>query len=90
MTKVEIFIAPGCGRCGKAKHVLEAIVDEMGADKFEWREVNILQEIDYAVELGVLSTPSFAIDGKLIFTALPSVQQLQKTLADYDAGLSDE
>ncbi len=86
MTKVEIFIAPGCGKCGKAKRVFEAIVDEMGADRFEWREVNILQEIDYAVELGVLSTPSFAINGKLVFTALPSTRQLQKTLAEYDAG----
>lgn len=86
MTKVEVFTAPGCGKCGKAKHVLEDIVNEMGAEKFEWREINILQEMDYAIELGVLSTPSIAIDGELIFTALPSVKQLQKTLGDYEAG----
>lgn len=86
MTKVEVFTAPGCGKCGKAKHVLEAIVNDMGADKFEWREINILQEMDYAIELGVLSTPSIAINGELVFTALPSARQLEKTLTAYAAG----
>jgi glutaredoxin len=87
MTKVEVFTAPGCGKCGKAKHVLEDIVDDMGADRFEWREINILQEMDYAIELGVLSTPSIAINGELVFTALPSAKQLQQALADYDTGV---
>jgi len=84
MIKVEVFTAPGCGKCGKAKHVLEDIVNEMGVD-VEWREVNILKEMDYAIELGVLSTPSIAINGELAFTALPSVKQLQKTLSEYVA-----
>ncbi len=76
MTKIEVFTAPGCGKCGKAKDELAAIVDRLGSEKFEWREVNILQEMDYAIELGVLSTPSIAINGELVFTALPSVKQL--------------
>jgi len=84
MIKVEVFTAPGCGKCGKAKHVLEDIVNEMGAD-VEWREINILKEMDYAIELGVLSTPSIAINSELVFTALPSVKQLQKTLSEYAA-----
>jgi len=86
MIKVEVFTAPGCGKCGKAKHVLEDIVNQMGANKFDWREIDILKEMDYAIELGVLSTPSIAINGELVFTALPSVKQLQKTLMDYAAG----
>jgi glutaredoxin len=87
MIKVEVFTAPGCGKCGKAKHVLEDIVNQMGVDKFDWREIDILKEMDYAIELGVLSTPSIAINGELVFTALPSVKQLQKTLTDYAAGV---
>ena len=80
MTKIEVFTAPGCGKCGKAKDELETIVDQLGNDKFEWREVNILQEMDYAIELGVLSTPSIAINGELVFTALPSARQLLQAL----------
>ena len=86
MTKIEVFTAPGCGKCGKAKHVLKEVVDEMGDDLFEWREVNILQEMDYAIELGVLSTPAIAIQGKLVFTALPSVKKLQQVLSEYSSG----
>ncbi len=90
MTKVEVFTAPGCGKCGKAKHVLEAIVNEMGANNFEWREVDILQEMDYAIELGVLCTPAIAIQGKLVFSALPSAKKLQQALVEYSRGDNDE
>jgi len=81
MTKVEVFTAPGCGKCGKAKDVLENTVNKMSKD-IEWREVDILKEMDYAVELGVLATPAIAINGELVFTALPSQKQLQQALQD--------
>ncbi|HEC26844.1 MAG TPA: glutaredoxin, partial [Gammaproteobacteria bacterium] len=74
--KVEVFSSPGCSKCGKAKYVLEDIAKEIGGNRIDWHEVNILDEIDYAVQLGVLSTPSIAIDGVLIFTSLPSEKRL--------------
>ena len=77
---VEVFSSPGCGKCGHAKDVLRAIVQEMG-DGIEWREVNILEELDYAVRLGVMSTPAIAVNGKLVFTALPSAAKLRLALA---------
>lgn len=80
MIKVEVFTAPGCGKCGRAKTVLAELVEQMGADQYEWREVNILKEMDYAIELGVLSTPAIAINGELVFSALPSSRQLQDAL----------
>lgn len=88
MTTIEVFTAPGCGKCGKAKDELEIIVNQLGNEKFEWREVNILKEMDYAIELGVLSTPSIAINGELVFTALPSTKQLLKVLKECVEGLS--
>lgn len=84
MTKVEVFTAPGCGKCGKAKDVLKDVANKMGKD-IEWREVDILQEMDYAVELGVLATPAIAINGELVFTALPSQKQLLQVLQDHVA-----
>lgn len=77
---VEVFSSPGCSKCGHAKAVLLKLVNEMGADRIEWRDVNILQELDHAVELGVLSTPAIAIDGQLIFTSLPSSKKLGQEL----------
>jgi len=80
MIKVEVFSSPGCGKCTQAKMVLKAIAEEIGQDKITWRDVNILEEMDYAVELGVMSSPAIAIDGKLIFSSLPSAAKLRAAL----------
>jgi protein-disulfide isomerase len=80
MLKVEVFSSPGCGKCGHAKEVLKKIAAEIGGGRIEWREVNVLAEMDYAVSLGVLSTPAIAVNGQLAFTALPSAKKLRETL----------
>jgi len=82
--KVEVFSSPGCAKCGHAKDVLRKLVEELDnklrGDTIQWREVNILEELDHAVELGVLSTPSIAINNKLVFSSLPSLKKLHNVL----------
>ncbi|MCH8137023.1 MAG: thioredoxin family protein [Proteobacteria bacterium] len=80
--KVELFSAPGCNRCAHAKAQLQRIVEEIDSDRLEWRFVDVLDEIDYAVAIGVLSTPAIAVDGKLVFTSLPSGAKLRRSLED--------
>ena len=80
IVKVEVFSSPGCGKCTQAKNMLNTIVEEMGQGRITWREVNILEEIDYAVELGVMSSPAIAIDGRLVFSSLPSADKLRAEL----------
>jgi len=87
--QVEVFASPGCGKCGHAKDVLKKISEEIGGNQIEWREVNILDEMDYAVEIGVLSTPSIAINGELVFTSLPSANKLRAEL-EKQLGLDGE
>jgi len=77
---VEVFSSPGCGKCGHAKDVLRSLVDEIGGDKINWKDVNILDDLDRAVELGVMSTPSIAIDDELVFSSLPSAKKLRDEL----------
>ncbi len=77
---IEVFSSPGCGKCGHAKDVLRKLVVEIGDDLFQWREVNILDEMDHAVEIGVMSTPSIAINGELVFTSLPTSKKLKAEL----------
>ena len=77
---IEIFSSPGCGKCGHAKSVLEKLANEIGGDKIKWREVNILDELDHAVALGVMTTPSIAINGELVFTSLPTAKKLSVEL----------
>ncbi|VAW96081.1 hypothetical protein MNBD_GAMMA22-848 [hydrothermal vent metagenome] len=80
---IEIFASPGCGKCGHAKDVLRKLVEELALGQIAWREVNILDEIDHAVALGVMTTPSIAINGDLVFTSLPSAKKLREVLEQY-------
>ncbi len=86
MINVEVFSSPGCSKCGHARDVLRSMVEELGGEKISWRDVNILDEMDHAVELGVLSTPSIAIDGELVFSSLPSAKKLRQELETRLAG----
>ena len=83
MLKVEVFSSPGFSKFTQAKSMLKAIVEDMGQGRITWREVNILEEMDYAVELGVMSSPAIAIDGKLAFVSLPSASKLRSELAKH-------
>lgn len=78
--KVEVFSSPGCAKCSRARDVLKKVAEEVGGGRIDWREVNVLEELDYAVRLGVLSTPAIAVNGELLFTALPSETKLRKIL----------
>ncbi len=78
--QVEVFSSPGCNRCGQVFDLLQTITRDMGAERIEWREVNVLEELDYAVELGVLSMPAIAIDGELVFRSHPSAGKLRDAL----------
>jgi len=79
--KVEVFSTPGCSHCERARESLKEVARGFGEHKVMWRDINVLDELDYAVELGVLTPPSIAIDGELVFARLPSALQLQQELA---------
>ena len=77
--KIEIFYTPGCAECSAAHAKLRTAAQESVKD-LEWRELNVLDDLDYAVELGVLTLPSIAVDGELVFTSMQTVTQLRETL----------
>jgi glutaredoxin len=78
---VEVFSTPGCARCAQAREALKAAAGDFGGDRIVWRDVNVLEETDYAVEVGVMTPPSIAIDGELVFPALPAPAKLRAELA---------
>ncbi len=85
MVKIEVFVLPGCSGCNSGLDALKEIANAFGPDAFKWEECNLLENIDYAVKLGILSTPAIAVDGKLAFSSLPSPQQLHKELSRHVA-----
>ena len=77
--KIEIFYTPGCSECAAAHAALRKVAQESVKD-LEWRELNVLDDLDYAVQLGVLTLPSVAVDGELVFTSIPTAAQLREVL----------
>lgn len=83
MISVDVFVLPGCVRCLCGLGALEEVVRSFGPDSFIWGERDLLENIDRAVQLGILSAPAIAVDGKLAFSSLPTPQQLRAELSKY-------
>lgn len=78
--KIELFYAEGCASCGAARQALREAVRAAFAGEVDWRELDVVDHIDQAVELGVLHLPAIAIDGSLVFAKLPSAAELVAAL----------
>ncbi len=85
---IELFSTSACNRCAQAKQRLHKLVMEIGEETIAYREVDVLEELDYAVSLGVLTTPCIAFDGELVFTAMPSEKTLRAEIDKRVATLS--
>jgi len=82
---IELFYSPGCSACVDGQVELRTVAQEAIKD-VEWREINILDSVEHAVELGVMTLPSIVIDGKVVFTSMPTVVQLRKALIARNRG----
>jgi len=83
--KVELFYSPGCSACLDRQAELRTAARAAIKD-VEWREINVLHSLDHAVELGVITLPSIAIDGEVIFASMPTVVQFRKALIERNRG----
>ncbi len=79
MVKIEVFSSVGCGNCAAAENALHRLAESLVLGQSAWRHVDVLEELDYAVELGVLSLSAIAI-GRLVFSSLPSPNEFEREL----------
>ncbi|VAW73801.1 hypothetical protein MNBD_GAMMA15-308 [hydrothermal vent metagenome] len=77
---IEVFTISGCGRCSQAATLMDEICAELGSDQIQWQAVDVVENIDRAVELGVLATPAIAVNNLLAFTGMPSKSALLKEI----------
>lgn len=83
--KVEVLLSGMCATCRRELPTLRTAARAVDP-AVEWREIDILEAIDYAVELGVLKPPALAIDGELVFPSLPTVAALITAMRGRQAG----
>ncbi len=79
---LEIFSSPYCEVCVKAMEMARSVIAEIGSDNIELRKVDIVEEKDYAVELGLIWAPAVAINGKIHFRLIPSKAELKQSLLE--------
>lgn len=77
---VEMFSAPGCAKCLATREALRGAAESLGQGAITRRDLNILEEMDRAVALGIMAPPSIAIDGVLVFPKLPTPERLKTEL----------
>jgi thioredoxin 1 len=81
-SSVEVLTASGCGSCATARALAREVIAELGDSRVHSREISVLEEIDYAVRLWVLSTPAMALNGEQVFAAPPSKASLHHAIVE--------
>ena len=75
--KIQV-LGTGCPKCKKLAANAEEAAKELGLDV----EIEKVTDIDKIIDFGVMSTPSLAIDGKIVVVGkVPSVEDIKKLLA---------
>jgi small redox-active disulfide protein 2 len=77
--KIEVVDSPGCTKCKKAKEVARKVASEYG---LEYRELHVFKDVERIVELGVVITPTIAIDGEIVFTKIPKEDELREKVLE--------
>jgi hypothetical protein len=86
MIKVELIAVAGCSKCIDKRDKLKSAAKAAAKGQLVWREVDVLDEIDYVVGLGVLTLPAVAINGKLVFKSLPSIPEIKREIRKHLPG----
>jgi hypothetical protein len=87
MIKVELIAVAGCSKCVGKRDRLKSAAKAVAKAQLVWREVDVLDEMDYVVGLGVLTLPAIAINGKLVFKTLPSIPEIEREIRKHLPGM---
>lgn len=75
--KIQV-LGSGCPTCKKLYEVTSQAVKELGVDA----EVEYVTDIQKIIEMGVMSSPVLAVDGKAVLTGfLPDIEKVKEIIA---------
>jgi len=76
--KIQV-LGSGCSNCKKLFELTKQAVDELGQKD----EVEYITDIQKIVEMGVMSSPILAIDGKPVLTGfLPDIGKIKEIITE--------
>ena len=79
-TEIELFYSPYCKRCAAARRWVHEFATAPRHQGVVYRERNVLEDLERAVELGVKATPALAVSGRLIAVARWNKQAVRALL----------
>lgn len=75
--KIEI-LGTGCAKCKKTKEIVEQAVAELGIDA----EVVKVEDMDVALDYGVMITPAVVVDGDVkVAGKVPTVEKIKEWIS---------
>jgi thioredoxin 1 len=77
---VDVLFTPGCRKCAATIEKLRPVIEDLEVKGVEWRDVDILENFDYVIELGIIGPSALAIEGELVFPSLPKPNVLRREL----------
>lgn len=79
--KIQV-LGSGCPTCKKLHELTQQAVNELNLKA----EVEYITDIDKIVEMGVMSSPVMAIDGKPVIAGrLPDIEELKESIKKYNS-----
>ncbi len=69
--KVEVLTTPGCSNC----EILEKMLDELG---ISYDLIDVTTKPEYLEKYPIFMAPGLVIDGKLVSTGIPKLEDLKK------------
>ena len=75
---LELLTATGCPRCAGARQTIRRVLPDYPT--LMYREVDVTDDPEGFMCLGVLSTPAIRLDGEVVFTGAPTQVGLRQEL----------
>ena len=69
--KVEVLTTPGCSNC----QVLEKMLGKLG---ISYDLIDVTEKPEYLEKYPIFIAPGLVIDGKLVSTGIPKIEDLKK------------
>ncbi len=71
--KVEVLTTPGCSNC----KVLEDMLDKL---EISYELIDVTEKPEFLEKFPIFMAPGLVIDGKLMFTGIPKLEDLKNAL----------
>ncbi len=80
---IEVLESESCAKCAGLKYRVQEVFEELKNKDIEIRYLDLFEDQNRIVELGMFTSPALAINGELYFVGtIPSKEELKKVIIE--------